>query len=67
MIIGETGINAGFQKSEDSDSFFKLSAGLNNTSVQNGSEISDLLTKITSIEDSEDWIGCKGSAPEFGG
>ena len=44
----------------------ELSAGLNNTSVT-GSEISDLLTPITSVEDSEDWIGCKGSAPKFGG
>merc|ERR1719430_457388 len=44
----------------------ELSAGLNNTSVT-GSEICNLLTPITSVEDSEDWIGCKGSAPKFGG
>ena len=44
----------------------ELSAGLNNTS-KTGSEISDLLTPIISVEDSEDWIGCKGSAPKFGG
>ena len=44
----------------------KLRAGLNKTS-KSSSEVSELLTTITLGDDSEDWVGCKGSAPKFGG
>merc|ERR1712212_997374 len=45
----------------------ELSAGLKNTSMTSSQVSTELLTKIVSLEDSEDWVGCKGSAPKFGG
>jgi len=45
----------------------KLSAGLNNSSLSSSEVSAEILTSITSIEDSEAWVGCKGSAPKFGG
>merc|ERR1719341_1224961 len=45
----------------------KLSAGLNKTSMASSEVSAELFASIASIDDSEDWVGCKGSAAKFGG
>jgi len=45
----------------------KLRSGLNRTSMASSEVSAELFASIASIDDSEDWVGCKGSAAKFGG